>query len=293
MAAELLVCEQRGRHRYYKLADDEVAHALEAVALIAERRTHTAAWANPTRQRLRFARCCYGHLAGQLGVELFSQLLSKEWLAPVNDGYLLTARGKVGLDRLGFAEDGMDKAKPSTPTRVAHRCLDWMMVHQCGADREVTRLDHDGGLVRCQELENRQLWATWRTLVCLGIEGLIFERVQAATRVASTRTAWRGHHERCQRTRCPAGDREGGEIADVITVVVSENDSLNRSEVETGFDRALRHAAATINHDPAPVLNNGNTRSGPSRIRLFSLYRRANPFAQLFLRDQVLDLILE
>ena len=66
MAAELLVCEQRGRHRYYKLADDEVAHALEAVALIAERRTHAATWANPTRQRLRFARCCYGHLAGFL-----------------------------------------------------------------------------------------------------------------------------------------------------------------------------------------------------------------------------------
>ena len=66
MAAELLVCEQRGRHRYYKLADDEVAHALEALALMAERRTHTAAWANPTRQRLRFARCCYGHLAGLL-----------------------------------------------------------------------------------------------------------------------------------------------------------------------------------------------------------------------------------
>ncbi len=66
MAAELLVCEQRERHRYYRLADDEVAHALEAVALIAERRTHTATWANPTRQRLRFARCCYGHLAGLL-----------------------------------------------------------------------------------------------------------------------------------------------------------------------------------------------------------------------------------
>ena len=52
------------------IADDEVAHALEAVAHIAERRTHTATGANPTRQRLRFARCCYGHLAGQLGVEL-------------------------------------------------------------------------------------------------------------------------------------------------------------------------------------------------------------------------------
>lgn len=123
MAAELLVCEQRGRHRYYKLADDEVAHALEALALMAERRTHTAAWANPTRQRLRFARCCYGHLAGQLGVELFSQLLSKEWLHPAGDGYLLTAQGKAGLDAIGFAVDGMDK--PSASTRLAYRCLDW------------------------------------------------------------------------------------------------------------------------------------------------------------------------
>ena len=123
MAAELLVCEQRGRHRYYKLADDEVAHALEALALMAERRTHTATWANPTRQRLRFARCCYGHLAGQLGVEMFSQLLSKEWLCPAGDGYLLTGQGKAGLDAMGFVVEGIDK--PSASTRLAYRCLDW------------------------------------------------------------------------------------------------------------------------------------------------------------------------
>ena len=125
MAAELLVCEQRGRHRYYRLADDEVAHALEAMALIAERRTHNAAWANPTRQRLRFARCCYGHLAGQLGVELFSQLLSKEWLSPASNGYLLSAQGKAGLQALGFSMDGLGEGKLSTPARVAYRCLDW------------------------------------------------------------------------------------------------------------------------------------------------------------------------
>lgn len=125
MAAELLVCEQRGRHRYYRLADDEVAHALEALALMAERRTHTAAWANPTRQRLRLARCCYGHLAGQLGVEMFSQLLSKEWLCPAGDGYLLTAQGEAGLGAIGFAVDGMDQTKPSASNRVAYRCLDW------------------------------------------------------------------------------------------------------------------------------------------------------------------------
>ena len=35
--ARFVVCEPRGRHRYYRLADAEVAHALEALALVAER----------------------------------------------------------------------------------------------------------------------------------------------------------------------------------------------------------------------------------------------------------------
>jgi len=100
-----------------------VRRSVPTLKLDALRRTHTAAWANPTRQLLRFARCCYGHLAGQLGVEMFSQLLSKEWLSPASDGYLLTAQGKAGLDAMGFAVNGMDN--PSASTRLACRCLDW------------------------------------------------------------------------------------------------------------------------------------------------------------------------
>ncbi|MBP7573224.1 MAG: hypothetical protein KA777_04535 [Rhodoferax sp.] len=44
---------------------------------------------------------------------------------PAPASYLLTAQGKVELDALGFAVDGMDQAKPSASTRVAYRCLDW------------------------------------------------------------------------------------------------------------------------------------------------------------------------
>ena len=33
LEADLVVCEARGRHRYYRLADPDVAHALEALAL--------------------------------------------------------------------------------------------------------------------------------------------------------------------------------------------------------------------------------------------------------------------
>ena len=37
LASGFVICEARGRHRYYRLADAEIAHALEALALVAER----------------------------------------------------------------------------------------------------------------------------------------------------------------------------------------------------------------------------------------------------------------
>ena len=43
--ARFVACEPRGRHRYYRLADAEVAHALEALALAADRAIHDRAWA--------------------------------------------------------------------------------------------------------------------------------------------------------------------------------------------------------------------------------------------------------
>ena len=51
--AGFVVCEPRGRHKYFRLADAELAHALEAMALVAERGDHERAWASPERTRLR------------------------------------------------------------------------------------------------------------------------------------------------------------------------------------------------------------------------------------------------
>jgi len=118
--ARFIVCEPRGRHRYYRLADAEVAHALEALALVAERDGHDRVWAHPERQRLRFARCCYGHLAGQLAVTLFDALQREQRLAPTGDGYALTDAGRRWLHGLG-----MNPALPSGRRRFAYRCLDW------------------------------------------------------------------------------------------------------------------------------------------------------------------------
>lgn len=118
--AGFVICEPRGRHRYYRLADEQVAHALEALALVAERDSHDRAWAHPERQRLREARCCYGHLAGRLAITLFGALQAEERLQAVADGYRLTPAGEAWLAGLG-----LHAPVPSGRRRYAYRCLDW------------------------------------------------------------------------------------------------------------------------------------------------------------------------
>ena len=127
--ARFVVCEPRGRHRYYRLADAEVAHALEALALVAERDAHDAAWAHPQRARLRLARCCYGHLAGQLGVAVYDALQRGGRLASTCSGFELTDSGRAWLERLGLIP-----SRPNSRRRFAYRCLDWS-----------ERRDHLGG----------------------------------------------------------------------------------------------------------------------------------------------------
>lgn len=118
--AGLVICEPRGRHRYYKLANQEVAHALEALAVVAERSTHDRSWQHPARKRLRFARCCYGHLAGTLGVKVLDALQVREGLKAGPQGYELTPSGMAWLESLG-----MVPKKPVAGRRYAYPCLDW------------------------------------------------------------------------------------------------------------------------------------------------------------------------
>jgi len=116
----LVACEPRGRHRYFRLADGEVAHALQALAVLAERGTHASAWAHPQRARLREARCCYGHAAGRLGVALFDALKQGGRTTAGDDGLQLTPAGVEWLAGLGFVAEA-----PSRRTRYAYACLDW------------------------------------------------------------------------------------------------------------------------------------------------------------------------
>jgi DNA-binding transcriptional ArsR family regulator len=116
----LISVEQRGRHRYFKLADADVAHALESLALVAERSAHQRQWNSPARLELRYARRCYGHLAGELGVALMDRLLLNRRIEPETDGYRVTEEGEQWLRTIGF-----EWARPHGSGRLAYACLDW------------------------------------------------------------------------------------------------------------------------------------------------------------------------
>lgn len=69
VAADILACEARGRSKYFSIAGSEVAQAVEALSGIG---VHSLP---PAAREMRFARCCYDHLAGQLGVAVTERLL--------------------------------------------------------------------------------------------------------------------------------------------------------------------------------------------------------------------------
>ena len=105
----------------------------------------------PTRYRprsardeaLRFARTCYDHLAGQLGVAIADVLVAREHVVLGDDGGMVTDAGVKFLTGLG-----LDLTAPSAPKRDFCRpCLDWSERRYHIAGRLGTAL-----LCRCTEL---------------------------------------------------------------------------------------------------------------------------------------------
>src|SRR5277367_818152 len=74
--AALIAVERQGRHRYFRLADQDVADLLESLMGVAFRTGAVRLLLSPREPALRKARICYDHLAGELGVCAFESLLA-------------------------------------------------------------------------------------------------------------------------------------------------------------------------------------------------------------------------
>ena len=118
----LLESETEGRHRYYRLAGPHVAQAIEVLAAIRPLRPVRVKPLTAKQKELRFARRCYDHLAGELGVAVTRQLLDRGLLLRGTDkSFNLTSRGVSW-----FQQIGIDVAALKPGGRgVARQCLDW------------------------------------------------------------------------------------------------------------------------------------------------------------------------
>ncbi len=116
----LLRVEKHGRHRYYRLASAEIAQAVEALMVLAPRADapREDAWA---LEPLEFARTCYDHLAGKLGVAVTDACLRRGWLRGAGQEFILTTEGERGFRTFDIDTDALKRQRRS----FARQCLDW------------------------------------------------------------------------------------------------------------------------------------------------------------------------
>jgi len=118
--AGLLAVEPQGRHRYFRIADAEVAQMLEALMGLASS-TASRTRTGPREPALRKARVCYDHLAGELGVLMYDRMAQRRAFAAGPGGIGLTAQGAELVAALGIAA----QAAPGSKRPFCRTCLDW------------------------------------------------------------------------------------------------------------------------------------------------------------------------
>ncbi len=117
----LLAAQRRGRERYYRIADQQVAQALEGLLAIAPARSAKTLRESSRGQAIRHARTCYDHLAGELGVGVTEAMEHQHLITAHDGGYTLTATGEKRLQALGVDVSAVRERRRA----FAGQCLDW------------------------------------------------------------------------------------------------------------------------------------------------------------------------
>ena len=115
--AGLVTSRPQGRSRYFALAGPEIADLLERLLEALPPVAPAPTPAVPAR--LAYARSCYDHLAGELGVRVHDRLVERGHLVEADTGVAVTESGRDWLGGLGVTLDSSTRRPP------ARSCLDW------------------------------------------------------------------------------------------------------------------------------------------------------------------------
>lgn len=119
--ARLISCEPAGRHRYYRLANHHIAETLESLSLLSKPPKQRPPHHQKLDHELCFARSCYQHLAGELGVEICRLMQDKQLIIKKDQQFELTAAGQHFFTKLDIDWQRLQSAR----RQFAKACLDW------------------------------------------------------------------------------------------------------------------------------------------------------------------------
>jgi DNA-binding transcriptional ArsR family regulator len=117
----LLIHESYGRHKYFRLASSEVAHAVEALLAIAPPKPIRSLRESDKLKALHYARTCYDHLAGKIGVALTDKFLELKLIEASGKDFILSETGRKRLIEFGVEIEGSTTRR----RQFARQCLDW------------------------------------------------------------------------------------------------------------------------------------------------------------------------
>jgi DNA-binding transcriptional ArsR family regulator len=122
VGARLVAVTKKRRFHYYRIASPLVAKMLESIKAVAAIEVPPRYQPRSARdEALRFARMCYDHIAGRLGVEIADALSANGHIVLNADGGEVTDTGQELLARFG-----VNLAAASRGRRTFCRpCLDW------------------------------------------------------------------------------------------------------------------------------------------------------------------------
>jgi DNA-binding transcriptional ArsR family regulator len=119
--AALVAVDQQGRHRYFRLADPDVASLLESLMGVAFRTGAVRLLSSPREPALRKARICYDHLAGEFGVTAYEALLRHGVFERSHEELQLSKFGAEWFRRLGVDTDAAARQRRT----FCRPCMDW------------------------------------------------------------------------------------------------------------------------------------------------------------------------
>ena len=119
--AQLVTADQQGRHRYFRLADRDVAGLIESLMGVAFRTGAVRLVSSPREPALRKARICYDHLAGEFGVMAYEALLQKGIFEKSRGELRLTAAGAEWFSRFGIETEAAARLRRT----LCRACMDW------------------------------------------------------------------------------------------------------------------------------------------------------------------------